>query len=429
MRQFASSPARRAGESLPVITGFGQQCYKVLIELLRFVDTGYRSFDSGLDCFQIPAHGSRRMKRLSLLLILPFTFMAMAHAAEVSFYIGTYTKPGGSQGIYRGTLDTETGAAKVVGLAGEATKPSFLALHPSGKYLYSVIEAGGGAVAAFAVEADGKLRKLNEESSKGGGNCHVWVHPNGKYVFAANYGTGSIACLPIKEDGSVAPASSSIQHVGTGPNKGRQQGPHAHAIYVNGDFVYACDLGTDDVFVYKFDAAKGTLTPNDPPSGKVPPGGGPRHLAFHPKGGFAYVNNEMTSAVTAFAHDAAKGTLQPLQTLSTLPEGYADAAKNSTAEIFCHPNGKFVYVSNRGHDSIAVYAIGTDGKLTTVEIADAHVKVPRGFALSPDGKWLIAGGQNSDNLALHKVDPATGKLTFQKIIGEVGSPVNVEFVK
>jgi 6-phosphogluconolactonase len=255
------------------------------------------------------------------------------------------------------------------------------------------------------------------------------VDASGKNVLAANYGSGSIACLPIKEDGSVAPASSSIQHAGSGPNTGRQKSPHAHSIYALGNFVYACDLGTDDVFVYKFDAAKGTLTPNDPPSAKVPPGGGPRHLAFSPDGKFAFVCNEMTSAVTAFARDEQKGTLTPIHTLSTLPEGYEGAAKNSTAEIFCHPNGKFVYVSNRGHDSIAVFAIAADGKLTAVEQADAKVKVPRGFAISPDGGWLIAGGQNSNDLALHKVDPGTGKLTFQKTIGEVGAPVNVEFVK
>ena len=370
-----------------------------------------------------------RMKRSSLLLIATSTLMTMSQAAEVPFYVGTYTKSGGSKGIYRGVLDTAKGDAKIVGLAGEAQNPSFLAIHPNKKFLYAVVEAGGGAVGAFAIQPDGTLKKLNEESSKGGGNCHVWVDESGKNVLAANYGTGSIACLPIKEDGSVAPASSWIQHEGSGPNAGRQKAPHAHSIYARGKFVYACDLGTDDVFVYKFDAAKGTLTPNDPPSAKVPPGGGPRHLAFSPDGKYAFVCNEMTSAVTSFAHDGAKGTLTPIHTLSTLPEGYADAGKNSTAEIFCHPNGKFVYVSNRGHDSIAVFAIAADGKLTAVEQADAKVKTPRGFAISPDGGWLIAGGRNSNDLALHKIDANTGKLAFQKTIGEVGSPVNVEFVK
>lgn len=349
-------------------------------------------------------------------------------AADVSFYVGTYTKGGGSEGIYHGTLNTETGEAKLLGLAGKAANPSFVAIHPNRKFLYAVVEDNGGAVGAFAIEKDGTLRMLNSGSTKHSGNCHVWVDAAGRNVLAASYGSGTIASLPIKEDGSLGEATAVIQHVGSGPDKGRQEKPHAHAIYQNGDFVYACDLGTDDIFIYKFDSARGTLTPNDPKSGRVPAGGGPRHLAFHPKGGFAFVNNEMTSAVTAFTHDAAKGVLTPIHTVSTIPDDF-DKSKNSTAEIHCHPNGKFVYVSNRGHDSIAVYSIAADGKLSRIEIADAHVKVPRGFDISPDGKWLIAAGQSSNDLALHAIDAASGKLAFKSIIGSVGMPVNVEFVK
>ena len=349
-------------------------------------------------------------------------------AADVSFYVGTYTKGGGSEGIYHGTLNTETGEAKLLGLAGKAANPSFVAIHPNRKFLYAVVEDNGGAVGAFAIEKDGTLRLLNSGSTKHSGNCHVWVDSAGRNVLAASYGSGTIASLPIKEDGSLGEATAVIQHVGSGPDKGRQEKPHAHAIYQNGDFVYACDLGTDDIFIYKFDSARGTLTPNDPKSGRVPAGSGPRHLAFHPKGGLAFVNNEMTSAVTAFTHDAAKGVLTPIHTLSTIPDDF-DKSKNSTAEIHCHPNGKFVYVSNRGHDSIAVYSIAADGKLTRVEIADARVKVPRGFGISPDGKWLIAAGQSSNELALHAIDAASGKLAFKSIIGSVGMPVNVEFVK
>ena len=368
------------------------------------------------------------MTHTSALLALPFLIASVCTAADTAeFYIGTYTKPGGSLGIYRGTVDLKSGALSTPVLAGEAKSPSFLAVHPNAKFLYAAIESGGGTVGAFAIEKDGSLRRLNDESTKGAGNCHVTVHPGGKHVLAANYGGGSIAALPIREDGSVAPASAFIQHTGSGPNPSRQKEPHAHSIYVSGDFAYACDLGTDDVFVYRFDATKGTLTPNDPPSGKLPPGSGPRHLAFHPKGGFAYVCDEITSAVSALAHDAKKGTLTAIQTLSTLPDGYADARKNSTAEIFCHPNGRFVYVSNRGHDSIAVFAIGGDGKLTNVQIAPAGVKVPRGFALSPDGGWLVAAGQDSNSLASHKVDPMTGKLTPASQVNGVGAPVCVVF--
>lgn len=368
------------------------------------------------------------MNCLGLPLALSLLLGISAVSAEtIDFYVGTYTKPGGSKGIQRGSLDLATGALKLEGLAAEAKSPSFLAVHPDGKFLYAAIEAGGGAVGAFAIEKDGSLRHLNDDSTKGAGNCHVFVDASGKNVLAANYGGGSIASLPIRADGSVGPATAFVQHTGQSVNPKRQSAPHAHAIYVNGDFAYVCDLGTDDVFVYRFDAAKGTLVPNDPPSGKVPPGSGPRHLAFHPKGGFAYVNNEMTSAVTAFAHDATKGTLTAVQTLSTLPEGYADAAKNSTAEIFCHPSGRFLYVSNRGHDSIAVFAIGADGKLTSVQHAPANVKIPRGFALSPDGNWLVAAGQNSDSLASHRIDPATGKLTPASEVTGVGAPVCVVF--
>ncbi len=357
-----------------------------------------------------------------------FATTCAADAAELSFYIGTYTKPEMSKGIYRASLNTDTGAIALRGLVAEAKNPTFLALHPNGKFLYSAIEMGGGAVGAFAIEKDGSLRQMDEESTKGKGNCHVWVDASGKNLLSTSYSGGSITSVPINSDGSLSAATAFIEHKGSGPNLARQKEPHAHAIYTNGAFAYVCDLGTDDVFIYRFDAEKGTLALNDPPSAKVPAGGGPRHLAFAPAGGFAYVCNEMGNSVTAFIHNAARGTLIPLQTMPTLPADYAEAARNSTAEIFCHPNGKFLYVSNRGHDSIATFAIGGDGKLTAVDFAPAHVKVPRGFALSPDGQWLVVGGQDSHNLASHKVDVVTGKLTFVSETGGVGSPVSVQFV-
>ena len=359
---------------------------------------------------------------------MTLTAACATDAAELSFYIGTYTKNELSKGIYRAVLDADTGALALKGLAAEIKNPTFLALHPNGKFLYSVMELDGGGVSAFAIEKDGALRALGVQSTKGKGNCHVWVDASGGNLLSTSYSGGSIANTPIKADGSLAETSLFIQHKGSGPNPTRQGEPHAHAIYTHGAFAYVCDLGTDDIFIYHFDAAKGTLTPNDPPSGKVPPGGGPRHLAFAPAGGFAYVCNEMGNTVTAFIHDAVKGTLTPLQTLPTLPADYADAAKSSTAEIFCHPNGKFLYVSNRGHDSIATYAIAADGKLTILDYAPAHVKAPRGFALTPDGQWLVVGGQDSNNLTSHKVDATTGKLTFVSELTGVGMPVSVQFV-
>ena len=349
---------------------------------------------------------------------------------EIPFYVGTYTKqPSESKGIYRGVLNTSTGAARISGLVAAAKNPTFLAVHPGGKFLYAAIEQDGGAVGAWAIEKDGSLRLLDTQSTREKGNCHVWVDASGRNVLAASYGSATLACVPIEAEGTLGEPTTLIHHTGKGPNPLRQNEPHAHSIYTNGAFAYACDLGTDDVFIYQFDAAKGTLTPHNPPSAKVPPGSGPRHLAFHPKGGFAYVCNEMASTVTTFAHDAAKGTLAPLQTLSTLPAGAPDAGENSTAEIFCHPNGKFVYVSNRGHDSIAISTIGADGKLTFNEAAPAHVKNPRGFNLTPDGRWLVVGGQDSANLAIHKVDATTGSLTFTSEITGIAMPVSVEFVK
>lgn len=349
---------------------------------------------------------------------------------EIPFYVGTYTRqPSESKGIYRGVLNLDTGAARITGLVAEAKNPTFLALHPNGKFLYAAIELDGGAVGAWAIEKDGGLRLLDTQSTREKGNCHVWVDASGRNVLAVSYGSGTLASVPVEAAGTLGEPTAFIRHVGKGPNPQRQNEPHAHAIYTNGEFAYACDLGTDDVFIYIFDAAKGTLTPHNPPSAKVPPGSGPRHLAFHPKGGFAYVCNELTSTVTVFAHDAARGTLAPLQTLSTLPAGAPDADKNSIAEIFCHPNGKFLYVSNRGHDSIAIFTIGVDGKLTFNEAAPARVKNPRGFNLTPDGRWLVAGGQDSANLTIHKVDAATGRLTFTSEVTGIPMPVSVEFVK
>lgn len=367
------------------------------------------------------------MKFLPVVLLSAITVTPL-FSMDLDFYIGTYTKTGKSQGIYYATLNTDTGALSAPSLAAEVINPTFLCLHPDGKHLYAAAERGTGAVAGFAIEPDHKLRPLGEEPFEGRGNCHVYVDSTGKYVFSANYGSGSIAMVPIKADGTPGDPAVVIQHQGSGPNPDRQKEPHAHSVYQHGAFLYSCDLGTDDVFIYKFDPAKGTLTPNTPPSAKVPPGAGPRHLAFHPKGGFAYVNNEMGNSVTAFTIDAEKGTMAQLQTITTLPADYADAAKSSTAEILCHPNGKFLYVSNRGHDSIAVFAIGADGKLTNVEYAPAHVGFPRGMNLTPDGAWLVAGGQNSDSLAAHKVDPNTGKLTFASEAKGVGAPVSIEFV-
>ena len=353
---------------------------------------------------------------------------ASSLGAEATFYLGTYTKSGKSQGIYVGKLDPETGRLGPLELAGEAKSPSFVALSPSGKALYASIEDGGGSVGAFAVGAGGKLTALNVQPAGGPGTCHVWVDATGTKVLAANYSGGSIAVFEAKADGSLGERTAFVQFEGSGPDQVRQKKSYGHSIYTDATnrFVYSCDLGSDNVWSFQFDAGKGTLTPTTPPSGTVPPGSGPRHFAQHPNGKFAYANNEMGLSVTAFARDPATGVLTALQTLPTVPEG-TERQGVSTAEIFIHPTGKWLYVSNRGHDTIAVYAIGADGTLTWIENAPAMVKVPRGFGIDPSGRWLITAGQNDDRIAVLQIDPATGKLTATDQSAEVGSPVCVLF--
>ena len=349
--------------------------------------------------------------------------------ANETFYLGTYTKPNGSQGIYRYELNTETGAITEGGLAAETDNPTFLAIRPDGKFLYAVNEVDKGAVSAFAIETDGKLKLLDRESSGGAGPAHVWADKSGRDVLVANYGSGSVAVLPIQADGSLGDPSSTVQHTGSSVDPNRQKEPHAHSIYTDetNRFAYACDLGLDKVLVYRFDAAKGTITPNEPPFAMVPPGSGARHLAFHPKG-YAYVINEMLSTVTSFVHDAEHGTLKPIETISTLPAG-VDGKGNSTAEIFVHPNGKFLYGSNRGHNSIAVFAIdAATGKVTMIDDTSTQGKVPRSFAIDPTGKFLIAANQDSDDVFVFRIDSATGKLTPTGTSFKCGAPVCVLFM-
>ena len=347
--------------------------------------------------------------------------------AQYVFYVGTSGAK--ATGILRCVLDGKTGKISAPTVAAEAKSASYVALSPDAKFLYSTAEATEGAVAAYAVEGD-KLRLLNTEASKGKGPTHLAVDAARKNLIVVNYGSGSTTALPIKEDGSFAPASSSIQHVGTGPNAGRQAGPHAHGVYFhpkNGR-AYVADLGTDDIFIYHFDAEKGLLTPNKPKtakSGRVTAGEGPRHLAFHPSGRFAYVNTEMGLNVVAFSV-AGNGGLNQIQSLPTLPEG-ADKKGASTAEIFVRPDGKTLYVSNRGHDSIAVYTIAQDGKLTLLQHMLGTPATPRGFGLSADGRWLVCAGQKSGTLNAYRID-RDGKLTDTKQSVEAPASAAIVFV-
>jgi 6-phosphogluconolactonase len=388
------------------------------------------------------------LRQLSALGLLALLFAAVAEAAEPadepadagavkrwSVYFGTYTGPK-SKGIYRSAFNPADGKLGQPELAAEVANPTFLAMHPSRPLLYAASEIydfGGrkaGAVVAMAIQAgSGKLTLLNRQSSQGPGPCHVSVDRSGRFVLAANYGNGSIACLPVQSYGRLGAATSVIQHHGSGPNRQRQEGPHAHQILADpeGNFVFVPDLGLDKILIYRLDRAGGTLLPNDPPSGATPPGAGPRHLAFRPDSRFAYAIDELDSTVTVFRYVAARGSLEFLQSVSSLPRGFHGV--NYPAEVVVHPSGKFLYGSNRGHDSIAIFAIdAASGKLRPIGHQPTGGKEPRNFNIDPSGKYLLAANQNSDNVAVFRIDAATGLLhpTGQSVA--VPSPVCVVWV-
>lgn len=343
-------------------------------------------------------------------------------------YVGTYTSgktPG--EGIYLLEMDAVSGAVATRGAAAKLANPTFLAVHPTGKYLYAVNEVGsiqgkkGGGVSALSINpATGALTLLNQQSSVGNGPCHLTVDHAGKNVLVANYGGGSVACLPIQTDGSLSPASCFIQHEGKSVDRDRQEGPHAHAIEVDqaNRFAFAPDLGLDKVLIYQFDSAKGSLTANEPAFARVAPGSGPRHLAFHPGGKYAYVITEMGNTITVFTYDSEKGALREAQTISTLPEDFQ--GKSYCAEVEAHPSGKFVYGSNRGHDSIAIFTVeAATGKLTAAGHQSTLGKNPRHFAIDPTGAFLLAENQDSNSVVVFRIDQETGGLK------QVGEPVRI----
>lgn len=359
-----------------------------------------------------------------------------AVAGKVRIYVGTYTD-GKSEGIYTCQLDLMTGKPSQAVLAAKVKNPSFLALHPSNKYLYAVSEIEDlngqmtGGVVAFARDATtGDLTYLNGQSSEGAGPCHLVVDKTGNVVLVANYGGGSVSALPIAADGSLEKAASAIQHQGKSVDPNRQQAPHAHSINVDPGNHFACaaDLGLDQVLIYRLDPKLGQLTPNDPPHVAVTPGSGPRHFAFHPSGNYAYVINEMANTVTAFSFDAKQGALTVMQTISTLPEGFSGTSY--TAEVQVHPSGKFLYGSNRGHDSIAIFSIdGTTGQLTSLGQESTGGKTPRNFGIDPTGSYLLAANQDSDSIVILGIDPTTGALKPTGNVLDVPKPVCVKFVR
>jgi len=372
-----------------------------------------------------------------LALTTPVVWGQKTHAkGSYLVYVGTYTGPT-SKGIYAFRFDPSSGMSGSIELVSETTNPSFLAVTPSGQFLYAANEISdyqgekSGGVSAFAVDRKtGKLTFLNEVSSRGAGPCHVALDKTGKYVLVANYDAGSIAAFPVLEDGRLGEASAVVQHTGHGPNPERQEGPHAHQIELAPDnrFAIANDLGLDQLLVYRFDVTKGTLDAGEPAFASVQPGAGPRHLVFHPSGRFVYAINEMGGSVTGFADDAHRGVLRNLQTISTLPPDFK--GKNDSAEIAIHPSGKFLYGSNRGPDNITVFAIDSaKGTLKLVESAATQGKTPRNFAIDPTGKYLLAANQNSNNIVVFRIDSKPGHLAATRQVLEVPSPVCIVFAK
>jgi 6-phosphogluconolactonase len=372
----------------------------------------------------------------SLLIALAASARSQSPGATL-VYLGTYTNAK-SKGIYVSRLDLAQGTLSPPVLAAESQNPSFLAIHPTRDWLYAVNEIGtfegkpSGSVSAFSIDREtGALTPINRQPSVGGGPAHLIVDHGGRNVLVANYGGGSVAVLPIGPDGGLKPSTAFVQHTGSSVNPDRQKEPHAHSVNVDaGDrFAYVADLGLDKVMIYRLDAAKGTLTAGEPPFAATSPGAGPRHFAIHPKQTFAYVINELQNSVTAFTRDVSTGGLTALQTIATLAPDVKVLPTYSTAEVLVHPSGRFLYGSNRGHDSISVFTIDqASGRLTFVDTVPTGGSTPRGFGIDPGGAFLIAGNQRSDSVVAFRIDRATGRLTATGSRIEVGAPVSVKFL-
>jgi 6-phosphogluconolactonase len=360
-------------------------------------------------------------------------------AANQLVYFGTSTRPDdpqGSQGIYVSQFDDATGKLGQPILAAETANPGFLEIHPHKPHLYATARPAtrdrnaAGAVSAFSIDpASGTLTLLNTQSSGGAGPCHVTVDNTGKVLVVANYSGGSCGSLPINEDGSLGPMASFFQHEGSSVNPERQKEAHAHSANFDpgNQFAFVADLGLDKVLVYKVDTQTGQMAPHAPSHIKLAPGAGPRHIHFHPTGQYAWVINELNSTLTGFSYDPDKGILTEIETVSTLPTGFDE--KNSTAEVRVHPTGKFVYGSNRGHNSIAVFTIDENtGKVSLVENEPTRGEIPRNFNIDPSGKWLLAANQNSDNITVFSIDQDTGALDFTGQEIRVAKPMCVRFL-
>lgn len=368
------------------------------------------------------------MNKLVTGILAGMSLAAQAQSGKEIMYVGTYSLRG-SEGIYVFEFDRKTGSMQPVQSVSNAKSPSFLAIHPSGKYLYSVNEGADklGGVSSYAIDkATGKLTFVNGQSSLGGGPCHISVDKTGKTVFVSNYGGGSLAVLPVNTDGSLAAPTDSVQDAGTGPNAQRQDKAHVHSATLAPDnrFLYVANLTTDKLNIFDIDTKASTVKPASTPYVTVKPGSGPRHFTFHPNGKYAYLVEELTSTVAAFSRNAKTGVLTLIDdNVKTLPDGFS--GQNTSADIHIDPSGKFLYFSNRGANTLAIFAIGSDGRLTKVGDQPTEGKTPRNFLVDPKGDFVFVANQDTDNITIFKRDQKTGKLTYTGQSVKVPAPVCV----
>lgn len=360
-------------------------------------------------------------------------------------FAGTYTEPilfgtgqvleGQGKGIHAYSFDPEAGSLTELFINEDIRNPSYLCFDPKREYLYCVNEykefegKASGAVSAFKIEEGGKLTFLNQKATQGTDPCHLIVDRAGKNLYVANFASGSVAVFPIQADGALADASCFVQHEGASVDPVRQKGPHAHAVELSNDdrFAFVPELGGDQLIIYKIDVENGTLTLNEKqPFIDLVPGAGPRQVVMHPNSKFAYLINELNSTMTAYKYDAENGTMEEINTLSTLPEGFS--GHSSCAEVQISPDGKFLYGSNRGHNSLAIYAIGEDGSIALTDHAGTGGEIPRNFEIDPSGKFIAAANQDSGNIVMFRRDAATGQLMPTGSVVEVGTPICVRFL-
>jgi 6-phosphogluconolactonase len=355
-------------------------------------------------------------KLLYLIAAVMLTTPVKSDAADLPLFISAFAN-GKDGAIHACRLDLDTGNLKLAHRTTDIEQPFFMTIRKDGKFLYAIhAKKFGGKedeeVAAYQViDRNGRLKLLNRQSAKGTASCYLAIDATGRTVLVANYSTGSVAALPVRKDGSLGPATSFVQHSGSSIDSRRQKGPYAHSIIVspNNQFAYAADLGIDKIMSYRLDPATAKLTPNNPAFVTTPSGAGPRHLTFHPKGKHLYAINELKNSVSVFAHDSETGALTIQQTIPTLPDDFT--GRSHCADLKITPNGRFLFGTNRGHDSIAAYRIGKDGRLSLLKIHPSLGKGPQNLAITPDGKLLICANMAGDNVTVFRVNQRSGLIT------------------